>query len=49
LSPPQWRWLLIHVSGAQFVGPAINDDPSLGSLAERISAWWEAREELSNI
>jgi hypothetical protein len=47
LAPSQWRWLLIEESGVAHVGPAINDDPLLGTLAERISAWWEARKELS--
>jgi hypothetical protein len=47
LAPRQWRWLLIDPSGTQYVGPAINDDPALGTLATRISSWWEARKELA--
>jgi hypothetical protein len=47
LAPLQWRWLLIDSSGSQYIGPAINDDPALGSLASRISAWWEALKELA--
>jgi hypothetical protein len=46
LTPHHWRWLLIDQSGTQFIGPAINDDPSLGSLANRVSEWWDANKEL---
>ena len=47
LAPQQWRWLLIDAFGAQYVGPAINDDSALGTLPDRISEWWEARKELA--
>jgi hypothetical protein len=47
ITPYHWRWVLIDYRGSQYVGPAINDDPALGSLAERVSDWWEARKELT--
>jgi len=46
LAPVQWRWLVIDCTGMRYVGPAINDDPALGSLAQRVSDWWDARKEL---
>jgi hypothetical protein len=47
LSPEQWRWLVLDESGTRHVGPAINDNPALGAIAERIAAWWEAGKELA--
>jgi hypothetical protein len=49
LTPVHWRWLLIDRAGAQYVGPAINDDPALGSLPQRVSEWWEAHQELRRV
>jgi hypothetical protein len=49
LAPYHWRWLLIDRVGSQYIGPAISDDPALGSLAERVSEWWEAWKELSRV
>jgi hypothetical protein len=47
LAPLQWRWRVIDPSGTSHIGPSINDDPDLAPLASRISAWWDARKELS--
>jgi len=47
LSPEQWRWLVLDESGTRHVGPAINDNPALGAIAERIATWWEAEKELA--
>jgi hypothetical protein len=46
LTPDHWRWVLIDRRGEQYVGPAIDNDPARGSLAQRVSDWWEARNEL---
>jgi len=46
LTPRHWRWILIDQRGSQYVGPAIDNDRQRGSLAKRVSDWWDARYEL---
>jgi hypothetical protein len=47
LSPEQWRWMVLDESGNRHIGPAVNDDPALGPIPDRIAAWWEAEKELA--